>query len=171
MTEQTPPQEHRKEGPPSVGCAVLTISDTREESTDKSGAQIREMLGAAGHEVLYYEIVRDETAKIGDALAHAAVAPGVQAILISGGTGIAPRDVTHEVVTSKLEKLIPGFGELFRQLSYEEIGPAAMLSRAVAGTYRGTVVFSMPGSTGAVRLAMEKLILPELGHAVGLLSK
>lgn len=169
--QESPPELHRAEGPRSVGCAVLTVSDTRDETTDTSGKLIREMLVEAGHKVLYYEIVRDEAPRIGDAIAHAAVTPGVRALLISGGTGIAPRDVTHEVIASKLEKKIDGFGELFRQLSYEEIGPAAMLSRAVAGTYKGTIIFSIPGSRGAVRLALEKLILPELGHAVGLTEK
>lgn len=164
-------EEHRQGAIRQVAVMVITVSDSRTAETDRSGKLIRDLLAEAGHRVIRYELVPDEgeaiTRAVGQGLDH----PQVQVILLNGGTGIAKRDVTHETVSSLLEKEMPGFGELFRQLSFGEIGPAAMLSRAVAGTARGKAIFAMPGSTGAVRLAMEKLILPELGHIVRELEK
>jgi molybdenum cofactor biosynthesis protein B len=163
--------EHRASSPKSICCAVLTISDTRTEDTDKSGQFILDSLKSAGHEVRGYRIVKDDPDQILDFIDETANSGTIQAVLINGGTGISKRDNTFEALDSLFEKKLEGFGELFRMLSYEEIGAAAMLSRASAGTYRGMIVFSMPGSTAAVRLAMEKLILPEIGHVVRELSR
>jgi molybdenum cofactor biosynthesis protein B len=165
-------QEHKAAAPQHVGCMVITVSDTRTAETDKSGQLMRQLLEEAGHATVLYEIVKDEPAQIVAAIEAGANHPEVQVILLNGGTGIAKRDNTYEAVEGLLDKQIPGFGELFRMLSYtEDIGSAAMLSRAIAGTYRGKAVFSTPGSTGAVRLAMTKLIVPELGHVVRELNK
>ena len=158
--------EHRAAGPDSVGCAVLTVSDTRSPATDTSGALIRALLDAHGHRVVDYRIVPDEAALIADSVTALVARADVQAILSNGGTGIAARDRTYDAIVGLIEKRLDGFGELFRMLSYAEIGAAAMLSRAVAGVHRGRVLIAMPGSTNAVRLAMEKLVLPELGHLV-----
>ena len=158
--------EHRAAAPTIVRCAVLTVSDTRTTETDTSGALIRELLARDGHLVIDQRIVRDEPSLIRAVLGEWAERGEVQAILTNGGTGIAARDTTYDTVASLLEKRLDGFGELFRMLSYEEIGAAAMLSRAVAGVYRGRLVVAMPGSRNAVRLAMTKLIAPELGHLV-----
>lgn len=149
----------------AIRCGVLTISDTRTVETDTSGATIRELLAAAGHDLSAYTIAKDEPAQIA-ALVREWVANGCQVIITNGGTGIARRDSTFEAIDALLEKRLPGFGELFRMLSYADIGPAAMLSRATAGLCGGTLVFCLPGSTGAVRLALEKLVLPELSHLV-----
>lgn len=161
-------QQHRElaaeRGP--VACAVLTVSDTRTPETDTSGALIRRKLEEAGHRVVFYQIVKDEPDRIGGLLDHLVEETEAQAILLNGGTGIAPRDTTFDAVSARLEKLLPGFGELFRMLSWEQVGPAAMLSRAVAGVYRNRLVFSMPGSTNAVTVAMDRLIVPELDHLV-----
>lgn len=162
----SPAQEHRAAAPKSVRCAVITISDTRDQSTDKSGAFILSALRDAGHEAALYRIVKDEPDQIRAVIDEAARGGEVQVCLLNGGTGITRRDGTYETLASMIEKRLDGFGELFRMFSYEEIGAAAMLSRAVAGTYRGMTIFSMPGSTAAVRLAMGKLILPEIGHVV-----
>ncbi|NGQ94458.1 molybdenum cofactor biosynthesis protein MoaB [Brevibacillus sp. SYP-B805] len=165
-------QEHKKEAPHAVGCMVITVSDTRTEETDKSGRLMKELLAAAGQPVHLYRIVKDEPGEITAAIEEGVLHADVDVILLNGGTGIAKRDTTYEAVQKLLEKEMPGFGELFRMLSYtEDIGSAAMLSRAIAGTYRGKAVFSTPGSTGAVRLAMTKLIIPELGHIVRELHK
>ncbi|WP_456424614.1 MogA/MoaB family molybdenum cofactor biosynthesis protein [Rhodocaloribacter sp.] len=147
-----------------VRCAVLTVSDTRTEATDKSGALMQSRLVEAGHEVVAYRILPDEPERITALLD--AWTDRAEAILINGGTGISRRDTTYEAVAARLEKTLPGFGELFRMLSFEEIGAGAMLSRAIAGVYRDTLIFSTPGSTGAVRLALDRLILPELNHLV-----
>lgn len=147
-------------------CAVLTVSDTRTVETDTSGQLMRALLEEAGHQVASHRIVPDEAAVISTEVAAGIADAEVDAVLITGGTGISPRDVTIEAVTPLLEKILPGFGELFRMLSFEEIGPAALLSRAVAGVAGGTAVFASPGSRGAVRLAMSRLILPELGHII-----
>lgn len=163
-------EEHRREGPRTVRLGVLTASDTRGEAEDGSGGWLRQAAASAGHPVIAYRVVRDEPDAIRAALAEA-VAAGAQAVLVNGGTGIAGRDRTYEAVAGLLEKRLDGFGELFRMLSFAEIGSAAMLSRAVAGTWRGAVVFSMPGSTAAVRLAWERLIAPELNHLVRELEK
>lgn len=158
--------EHRAAAPDAVGCAILTVSDTRTAETDTSGALIQDLLANAGHAVVDYRIVPDEPGRIRAVLAEWTANADVRAILSNGGTGIAGRDTTYDAVVGLLEKRLDGFGELFRMLSYGEIGAAAMLSRAVAGVYRGRLVVAMPGSRNAVDLAMTKLILPELGHLV-----
>jgi len=159
-------EQHRAAAPRSVRCAVITVSDTRTAETDTSGALIRERLERWGHQVIAYGIVPDEADQIGQLLDKFLERPDCDAVLLNGGTGIARRDVTYEAVAARLEKRLDGFGELFRWLSYREIGTAAMLSRAIAGVARGKVVIAMPGSTGAVRLAMDELVLPELAHLV-----
>ncbi|MDE0355449.1 MAG: MogA/MoaB family molybdenum cofactor biosynthesis protein [Deltaproteobacteria bacterium] len=150
----------------TIACFVITVSDTRDETTDTSGALVKRLLEEGGHTVAGYEIVKDEPEDIRALIARALAQPGVDAVLLNGGTGIAPRDGTFEVVSGMLDKRIDGFGELFRFLSYEDIGSAAMLSRAVAGAAGSRVVASMPGSRGAVELAMTKLLVPQLGHMV-----
>ncbi|MBC8159603.1 MAG: MogA/MoaB family molybdenum cofactor biosynthesis protein [Roseiflexaceae bacterium] len=149
----------------NIRCGVITISDTRTEANDTSGALIRELLAAHGHTVLRSQVIKDEPAQIVGLIAELA-ASGCQTIITSGGTGIAARDTTFEAVDGLLQKRLPGFGEIFRMLSYQEIGPAAMLSRATAGTIGDTLIFCLPGSSNAVRLGMEKLIVPELSHLV-----
>jgi molybdopterin adenylyltransferase len=163
-------EEHRRAGPRAVAVFVITASDSRGEAEDASGRLLRESAAAAGHQVVGHRVVKDEPDQIRAALEEA-VRAGAQAVLVSGGTGISGRDRTYEAVAGILEKRLDGFGELFRMLSFAEIGSAAMMSRAVAGTWRGRIVFSMPGSTAAVRLAWEKLIAPELGHLVFELGK
>lgn len=145
-------------------CAVLTISDTRTEATDTSGRLIRDVLQQHGHRVLHYAIVPDDAPAIDAQLRNWLADPQLQLICTTGGTGIANRDTTVEVVQRLLDKPLDGFGELFRMLSYEQVGPAAMLSRAVAGLADEAFIFAMPGSSKAVDLAMQKLILPELAH-------
>src|SRR5262245_55953022 len=152
----------------AVACAVLTVSDTRTLETDGSGRRIRELLEAAGHRIVGHAIVPDEPPRIRAELSTLLAREDVEAVIVSGGTGLAPRDTTYEVVCGLLEKQLDGFGELFRMLSYQEIGAAAMLSRATAGVVRGRVLASLPGSTAAVELALEKLLVPELAHMVGL---
>ena len=161
-----PYEDHIQQATDAVVCAVLTISDTRTEADDKSGRIIREMLEDAGHGVGFYRVVPDDAGQIRSLLREIADEGHCQAVLTNGGTGIAARDTTYEAVTGLLEKRLDGFGELFRYLSWDEIGSGAMLSRAVAGVYRNTMIFCMPGSSGAVRLAMGKLIVPELSHLV-----
>ncbi|HEK9100737.1 MogA/MoaB family molybdenum cofactor biosynthesis protein [Bacillus pfraonensis] len=157
--------EHKKQAPKKVRCKIVTVSDTRTEETDKSGKLLKELLVEAGHMVTAYEIVKDDKEDIKQAVLSGYHQEDVDVILTNGGTGITKRDVTIEAVSALLDKEIVGFGELFRMISYlEDIGSAAMLSRAIGGTIGRKVVFSMPGSSGAVRLAMNKLILPELGH-------
>jgi molybdenum cofactor biosynthesis protein B len=152
----------------SAACGIVTVSDTRSEADDASGQRIRALLEANGHRVAYYRIVKDEPEEIA-ALVRAAPA-AVRVIICNGGTGMARRDTTYEAITRLLDKEITGFGELFRMLSYEQIGAAAMLSRATAGVAGGRVIFSLPGSTKAVELAMTKLILPQLAHIIGLVT-
>lgn len=164
-------EEHRLEAPTSVRCAVLTISDTRTKETDRSGELIRQNLLWRGHEVVAYEIVPDDPSRIRERLGEWIGRADVQAIITNGGTGIAGRDTTYEAIDGLLEKRLEGFGEIFRMLSYAEIGAAAMLSRAIAGIAGGTAVFATPGSSNAVKLAMEKLIGPELGHVVHEVTK
>ena len=149
----------------------MTVSDTRDESTDTSGRTIRERLTGGGHEVVSTEIVPDEPTEIRKRLERLLGDERVEVILLNGGTGIGPRDTTFEVVRALLEKEIEGFGELFRMLSFEKIGAAAMLSRATAGSAHDRIIVSMPGSTAAVELAMDRLILPELGHMAKLLAR
>ena len=158
--------EHRAAAPTSVRCYVLTISDSRTEATDTSGRVIQDLLSGDGHQVTGRQILPDDPARVRAALRAQLANPDVQAILTTGGTGISSRDNSYEAIDSLLEKRLTGFGELFRALSYQEIGAAAILSRACAGTSQGKVILSVPGSEPAVRLAMTKLILPELGHLV-----
>jgi molybdenum cofactor biosynthesis protein B len=160
-------ESHREEAPESVRCFVLTVSDTRTLETDRGGALIEELLLAAGHEVPTRQIVRDEMESITGEVTQATTGISEpEVIIVTGGSGIGPRDVTPEALRPLLTKELPGFGEVFRVLSFEEVGAATMLSRAFAGVMGRTLLFVLPGSTNAVRLAMEKLILPELGHLV-----
>jgi molybdenum cofactor biosynthesis protein B len=154
-----------------VRCAVLTVSDSRTLADDTSGEAITAALRAAGHEVWDRAIVRDDAAEIASAVRRGIDSPHVDAVIVTGGTGVSPRDVTPEAVLPLLEKVLHGFGELFRMLSFDEIGAAAVLSRALAGTAGRTVVYVLPGSRGAVKLGMERLILPELTHVVGQLQR
>ncbi len=147
-----------------IRCAVITVSDTRTEETDRSGSLLQAQLDRHGHTVSLYRIVPDEPDTIQEVMKK--LAGQVDAVLFSGGTGISTRDGTYEAITGLLEKELPGFGELFRMLSYQEIGAAAMLSRATAGVYHNTLFFSLPGSLNAVKLALDRLILPELKHLV-----
>jgi molybdopterin adenylyltransferase len=162
---------HKAAGPASVGCMVITCSDTRGPETDTSGAHIMQSLKAAGHSVASYHLIKDEPSLIRKLIKQGAKQPAVQAVIVNGGTGISSRDSTFEAVDALLEKRLDGFGELFRYLSFKEIGSAAMMSRATAGLYKDTVVISIPGSESAVRLAMDKLILNELGHLVQQMTK
>ena len=157
--------DHRQQaaGQGRVNVAIVTVSDTRTPDTDVSGNLIRELVEAEGHAVVGHRIVRDEPDEVAAALKEFADGDA-QLIIFNGGTGISRRDRTYDVISKALEKTLPGFGEIFRLLSYEQVGAAAMLSRATAGVYRGKVVFSTPGSPNAVRLAVEKLILPEIQH-------
>jgi len=157
---------HRESSPASVRCFVLTVSDTRTEANDTSGDAIASLAAEAGHTVAGRAIVRDDTAAIRAAIERQLESGDVDVVLITGGTGITRRDGTVEVVSAMLDKPLDGFGELFRMLSYADIGPAAMMSRAVGGLARGRILLAMPGSEAAVRLAMTKLIVPELGHLV-----
>jgi molybdenum cofactor biosynthesis protein B len=157
---------HKAKQPKNIDCFVLTVSDTRDETTDENGALIKRLLAENGHKVVGYRIVKDDRATITAALAEVLGAQAIAAVIVNGGTGIAPRDVTYEAVCGLLEKRLDGFGEIFRFLSYQEIGSAAIMSRAVAGVAAGKIVVSLPGSRGAVDLAMKRLLLPELGHMV-----
>ncbi len=157
---------HHQHDVGAVVCGVLTISDTRTPESDRSGQRIRELLQAAGHRITQYQVLKDDPDLIARAIAH--LAADIEVLIMNGGTGLAQRDTTFEAVNQLLDKHISGFGELFRVLSYEEIGAAAMLSRACAGVVGHRVLFSLPGSTAAVELAMTKLILPTLGHVAGL---
>ncbi|WP_019154841.1 MogA/MoaB family molybdenum cofactor biosynthesis protein [Robertmurraya massiliosenegalensis] len=164
--------EHKKEAPNKVHCKVITVSDTRTKETDKSGQTMISLLEASGHAIVDYVIVKDEAEAIREAVLQGCEASNIDVVLTNGGTGIAKRDVTIETVKAIFEKEITGFGELFRMLSYQEdIGSAAILSRAIAGVVNNKAVFSTPGSTGAVKLAMNRLILPEIGHVVRELRK
>ncbi len=151
----------------AIDCAIVTVSDTRTVDTDISGKTIEGLLQSAGHRVINYQIIPDEPTHIQLELERAVASDSkIQAIVFNGGTGISARDTTYDAIASKLTKTLPGFGEIFRLLSYEEIGSRAIASRAIAGTYHQLLVFSLPGSSGAVKLGMEKLILPELVHLV-----
>ena len=164
-------QEKAKKQYPRVHCAIITVSDTRTEDTDTSGITIRKLLMRENQQVTHYCILKDEPAQIVARVRQLTTRSDIDAILLNGGTGIGKRDSTVEAVGGLLDKTLVGFGEIFRMLSYQEIGAAAMLSRAVGGVFQGKLVFSMPGSTHAVTLAMEKLILPELAHLVWELRK
>ncbi len=163
--------EHKQQAPQSIGCMVITCSDTRTPDTDTSGQLIRSLLEARGHTVVGYSLVKDEPAQIQLWIARGTSNEAVQAIIVNGGTGISRRDSTFEAVDAMLEKRLDGFGEIFRLLTYQEIGSPAIMSRATAGIINGRALFSIPGSENAVRLAMEKLILPELSHLVRELTK
>lgn len=158
--------EHRAHSPASVACAVVTVSDTRTLENDTGGQAVVERLLAAGHTVAFRTITRDEAAEIRRLILDLTGRGDVDACLLTGGTGIASRDQTFETVSGLLTKPLPGYGELFRMLSYQEVGAAAMLSRAVGGLVGRAVVLTMPGSPAGVRLAMDKLIVPELAHLV-----
>ena len=158
--------EHRQAAPRVARCYVITISDTRTDETDTGGRTVVDLLTGDGHEVLGKSIVPDDPERVREAVEEQLVNADVQVVVTTGGTGISSRDQTYEAVNGLLDKRIDGFGELFRALSYEEVGTAAMLSRALAGTAKGKVLFSIPGSVNAVRLAVTKLILPEVGHLV-----
>ena len=158
--------QHHATSPEHLRCAVITVSDTRTLETDTGGATVIEHLQQAGHRVVHREIIPDEPAVMRPLLESLTQRDDVDAVLLTGGTGLSSRDQTFETVTSLLTKQLPGYGELFRMLSYAEIGPAAMLSRATGGLIGKTVVLTMPGSPNGVRLAMEKLIVPELRHLV-----
>jgi molybdenum cofactor biosynthesis protein B len=162
--------EHKQKATKSVRCFVITVSDTRNETNDTSGQTIRKFLTDDGHPTAGYRIVKDEPVEIEALLNEALGMSEVDAVIVNGGTGVSPRDGTYEVVSRFLEKKLDGFGEIFRYLSYLDIGSAAIMSRAAAGTARGKVLISLPGSRGAVTLAMEKLILPELRHMVSQLQ-
>jgi len=162
--------EHKEKGKKSIRCFVITVSDTRDETSDTSGQTIKQFLTDEGHQTTGYRIVKDEPLDIKALLDQALGQNDVDAVIVNGGTGISPRDGTFEVVERFLEKKLDGFGELFRYLSYLDIGSAAIMSRAVAGTARGKVLISLPGSKGAVTLAMGKLILPEIRHMVSQLQ-
>ncbi len=157
--------EHRAQAPDSVRVAIIVVSDTRTLETDKGGLLIEELLESAGHEVALRQIVRDEIEAIKGS-ANDAIQSDAEAVILTGGSGIGPRDVTPEAVRPMLTRELPGFGEVFRVLSFEEVGAATMLSRAFAGVVGRTLVFVLPGSTNAVRLALEKLIVPEIAHLV-----
>ena len=148
----------------AVNCAVITVSDTRTPQSDRSGQIIQQLLTEAGHQISIYTIVKDDPQAIAELLDYLSHQFKLEAIILSGGTGIAPRDTTYDIVSNWLTKTIPGFGEIFRYLSYQEIGSRAISSRAVAGVYEQKLVFSLPGSSNAVQLAIERLILPELNH-------
>ena len=163
--------EHKARGPVSIGCGVITCSDSRTPETDTSGHLIQALLRQQGHLIPIYVVVKDEPEEVRSLLESLGQNPQVGAVIINGGTGISQRDNTFEAVDGLLEKRLNGFGEIFRYLSYKDIGSSAILSRATAGLFKGKVVFSIPGSSGAVRLAMEKLILPELPHIVGEMQK
>lgn len=160
-------EEHRHRAPSAVVFAVLTVSDTRAHEDDVSGRALRELAEGAGHRVAGSEIVPDDVAAIRAAVRRLLALPGVDVVLVTGGTGFSPRDVTVDAITPLFDQRIDGFGELFRYLSYEQVGSAAMLSRAAAGLVGDRAVFLLPGSPKAVTLAMERLILPEAGHLLG----
>jgi molybdenum cofactor biosynthesis protein B len=162
---------HRSRAPQRIVVLVVTLSDTRDVATDASGATLRELLAAAGHDVLGPRILREDPAHLRHELEGAITQTACDAVVITGGTGVAPRDLAPEILESLYERTLPGFGEFFRALSFAEIGSAALLSRASAGIIAGKPVFSVPGSRSAVRLAAERLIVPELGHLVGELRR
>lgn len=159
-------EEHKEKAPRSVSCAAITISDSRTEENDESGKLIKEKLSQNGHKVIFYSILKNEADAIQKKTYELLEQEEVQVIITSGGTGVSHRDVTIESISPILKKKLDGFGELFRLLSYQEIGTASVMSRAMAGVAGGKVIICLPGSLGAVSLAMEKLILPEIGHMV-----
>lgn len=170
MSSPSSERHHRAAaGRGPVPVAVVTVSDSRTAENDTNGTWLSDAIAAAGHAIAAYRLIRDEPARVAAALDELA-AGEARVIVFNGGTGIAPRDTTYDVLARMIEKPLPGFGELFRMLSWEQVGAAAMLSRATAGVYRGRVVFSVPGSPAAVRLAWEKLIAPEIEHVAWLVD-
>ena len=159
-------QEHKKEAPRSVNCAVLTISDSRTEKDDESGDHIKQKLNENGHRVIAYALLKNEVESLKNKINELLGQEEVQVIITCGGTGLGSRDVTVETVLPILEKKLDGFGELFRSLSYQEIGSASIMSRAIAGVIGSKVIICLPGSLGAAGLSMESIILPEIGHMV-----
>lgn len=165
-------EQHRSEAPDTVSCMIITVSDTRNEETDTSGQLMMSLLQDAGYSITTYVIVKDDYDGVRELIYEAASNENIEAVLLTGGTGISHRDTTYEAVSSILDRVLPGFGEIFRFLSFtEDIGSAAILSRAIAGTVGNTAVFSMPGSKGAVKLALERIIIPELRHVIRELHK
>ncbi|HEY8550828.1 MAG TPA: MogA/MoaB family molybdenum cofactor biosynthesis protein [Vicinamibacterales bacterium] len=171
MGDARVPDTHRATAPATVRCAILTVSDTRTPETDTGGRAIADLLTSHGHVIVERGLVRDEPDAIRAFIERHLASADAQVVITTGGTGISSRDGTFEVVSALIDKPLPGFGELFRMLSYQEIGPAAMLSRAAAGLARRRLLVCLPGSEHAVRLAMTKLLLPELGHLVRELSR
>jgi len=165
------PVEHRTTAPRSVGCWVLTVSDTKAPENDTSGQLIRKLVTDAGHQVVGSSIVRDEPKDVQRVIREVCANDEVRAVLVTGGTGVTSRDSTYEAIEAMLDKRLPGFGELFRMLSYQEIGAAAMMSRAQLGVHARRIVVSMPGSPNACRLALEKLVIPELSHLIREVSR
>ncbi|HEX3358607.1 MAG TPA: MogA/MoaB family molybdenum cofactor biosynthesis protein [Tepidisphaeraceae bacterium] len=165
-------EQHIQSGSAIVArCAIITLSDTRGEADDKSGSRIKSLLSNQKHEIAFYQILPDDPQKLDLLLSQLIGRNDIDAILTNGGTGVSKRDQTIEVIERQLTLLLPGFGELFRMLSYQQIGSGAMLSRAIGGIAKDKLLFAMPGSTKAVELAMTRLILPELGHLLGELRK
>lgn len=163
--------QHKEKAQRSISCAVITVSDSRTTANDSSGDIIKAQLTAQAHTICHYQIVKDEPTQIRTLIEQLANNPQCQAMIFNGGTGISQRDRTFDAIDSILEKRLPGFGEIFRYLSYLDIGSAAIMSRATAGSYQGRVIISIPGSPAAARLAMEKLILPEIAHMVWELAR
>ena len=163
---ETPAQQHRAAAPAVIHCAVVTVSDTRALQTDRGGQTLVDLLEGSGHTVVVRQLVPDDPQRLRPLVQQLVARDDLEVILLTGGTGISPRDQTFETISALLDRPLPGYGELFRLLSYQEIGPAAMLSRTIGGLIAQTVVLTMPGSPAAVRLAMQRLILPELGHLV-----
>jgi molybdenum cofactor biosynthesis protein B len=159
-------EEHKKHAPSTLNCAVITVSSSRTKENDESGKAIINIFEKEGHNVIQYDLVKDDISGIRGALDNTMAEESIKAIILNGGTGISKQDVTIEAVKPYLEKELKGFGELFRLLSYKEIGSPAMLSRSLAGVGKGRIIICLPGSTNACKLAMEKLIIPELGHLV-----
>lgn len=158
-------EEHRqKAGQGPVTVAIVTVSDTRTPDTDQNRQYIETRMAELGHRVAAYRLIKDEPDQVEAVIDELTALPDVQIVLFNGGTGISPRDTTYDVVSRRLEKTLPGFGELFRSISYQEIGAAAMFSRATAGVCKQTLLVSMPGSPNAVQTALEKLIIPEINH-------
>jgi molybdenum cofactor biosynthesis protein B len=157
-------EDHKKHAPKQVRVFVISVSDSRTVETDSSGKVAKELIAEAGHVVAGYQLVRDEPVEVAGLIQRIAKEKMANVVVTTGGTGVSRRDSTYEAVAGLLEKRLDGFGELFRMLSFQEVGSAAMLSRAVAGLYQGLVIFATPGSPGAVKLALKKLILPEVGH-------
>ena len=170
-TPDSTPLEHKATAPRIVGCWVLTVSDTKTPETDTSGALIKKLLTEAGHPVVGSTIVRDEPKDVQRVIREACASDAVKVVIATGGTGITSRDSTYEAIDAMLDKRLPGFGEMFRMLSYQEIGAAAMLSRAQLGIHARRIVVSLPGSPNACRLALEKLLIPELPHLVREVSR